>query len=113
MNNTRPSRAKQRLEFPNSKIEPKVLIVYILVYSPKKKKTKPIAECSVKKPATNSLSASGKSNGARFVSAKALITNIGIIGYNTFHLLHNIRDIKLRSPLNNITPTNIKLKVIE
>ena len=56
---------------PVKKIKNKVEMVIILVYSAKKKNTKPIAECSVKKPATNSLSASGKSKGARLVSAKA------------------------------------------
>jgi len=42
-------------------------------YSPKKKKTKGTDECSVKKPATNSDSASCKSNGVLEVSAKILI----------------------------------------
>lgn len=42
----------------------------ILEYSAKKKKTKGTEECSVKKPATNSDSASGKSKGVLDVSAK-------------------------------------------
>jgi len=42
----------------------------IELYSPKKKNTKGTLECSVKKPATNSDSASCKSNGVLDVSAK-------------------------------------------
>jgi hypothetical protein len=38
-------------------------------YSAKKKKTKGTLECSVKKPATNSDSASCRSKGVRLVSA--------------------------------------------
>jgi hypothetical protein len=48
----------------------------IFAYSPKKNKAKPIAEYSVKNPATNSASASGKSKGARFVSARILTNQI-------------------------------------
>jgi hypothetical protein len=58
----------------------KVEIVNILVYSPKKKNTKPIAECSVKNPATYSDSASGRSIGGLFVSAIAEIINRKAIG---------------------------------
>ena len=47
-----------------------VLIRIIFEYSPRKKRANPMAEYSVKYPATNSASASGKSKGARFVSAK-------------------------------------------
>jgi hypothetical protein len=42
-------------------------------YSPKKKNTKGTEECSVKKPATNSDSASCKSKGVLEVSAKTAI----------------------------------------
>jgi len=47
----------------------------ILLYSAKKKRAKVIAEYSTLKPATNSASASGKSNGALFVSASKDIKN--------------------------------------
>jgi hypothetical protein len=47
-----------------------VLIKIILEYSPRKNKANPMAEYSVKYPATNSASASGKSKGALLVSAK-------------------------------------------
>jgi hypothetical protein len=48
----------------------------ILAYSAIKNIAKPIAEYSMLKPATNSPSASGKSKGGRFVSARAHIKNI-------------------------------------
>lgn len=56
---------------PKNNILKNADIVNILAYSPKKKKANGTAPCSVIKPATNSDSASGKSNGARFVSAIA------------------------------------------
>jgi hypothetical protein len=52
------------------------LINMIEPYSAKKNKAKPILEYSTLKPDTNSDSASGRSNGARFVSAKIEIKNI-------------------------------------
>jgi hypothetical protein len=52
------------------------LIKRIFAYSPKKNKAKAIEEYSTLYPATNSASASGKSNGALFVSANAAIKNI-------------------------------------
>lgn len=54
----------------------------MLVYSPKKNKANEILECSVKKPATNSDSASGRSKGGLLVSANAAIINNIAIGNN-------------------------------
>lgn len=54
----------------------------ILRYSPRKKKANGNAECSVLYPETSSDSASGKSKGVRFVSAKLQIKNIINIGHN-------------------------------
>jgi hypothetical protein len=54
---------------PRKKIALKLDMSTILQYSLRKKNTKIIPLCSVKKPATNSLSASGRSKGVRFVSA--------------------------------------------
>jgi hypothetical protein len=54
----------------------KQLIKIIDPYSAKKNKAKPILEYSTLKPETNSDSASGKSKGARFVSANIEIKNI-------------------------------------
>lgn len=61
----------------------------MLPYSAKKKSANPIAEYSTLYPETNSASASGKSNGCRFVSANAQIIkriNTGNKGtqYHTF-----------------------------
>jgi Holliday junction resolvase RusA-like endonuclease len=60
---------------PRKKMTHNVLITIIFAYSPKKKRAKPIDEYSTLNPATNSASASGKSKGARFVSAKQEIKN--------------------------------------
>jgi hypothetical protein len=54
----------------------KVLIAIMEPYSAKKKSAKPILEYSTLKPDTNSDSASGKSKGALFVSAKIETKNI-------------------------------------
>jgi len=62
-----------------SKIQSK-LIKIIEPYSAKKNKAKPILAYSTLKPETNSDSASGRSNGALFVSAKIDIKNIIKIG---------------------------------
>jgi len=61
---------------PKNRIAVSELISTIDAYSARKKKTKMIAECSVKNPATSSDSASGRSNGVRFVSASAEIKKI-------------------------------------
>jgi hypothetical protein len=61
---------------PMNKITVKVLIRIIEPYSAKKNKAKPILAYSTLKPETNSDSASGKSKGARFVSAKIETKNI-------------------------------------
>jgi hypothetical protein len=57
-------------------------ITIIELYSAKKKSAKPILEYSTLNPDTSSDSASGKSKGARFVSAKILIKNIKNKGNN-------------------------------
>src|SRR6478672_11203911 len=57
-------------------------IKIIFPYSPKKNKANPIAEYSTLYPDTNSASASGKSNGCRFVSANADTKNLLLIGNN-------------------------------
>jgi len=52
----------------------------ILLYSAKKNNAKVIAEYSTLKPATSSASASGKSNGALFVSANKEMKNTTQVG---------------------------------
>ena len=58
---------------PKNKIALILLNSTIELYSAKKKNTNGTLECSVKKPATSSDSASFKSNGVRDVSAKTEI----------------------------------------
>jgi hypothetical protein len=55
---------------PKNIITVKTLINMIEPYSARKNKANPILAYSTLKPDTNSDSASGKSNGARFVSAR-------------------------------------------
>jgi hypothetical protein len=54
----------------------------MLLYSARKNNANPIAEYSTLYPDTNSASASGKSNGCLFVSAKAQIKNKKKMGNN-------------------------------
>ena len=61
---------------PKNRIIVKADIRIMFEYSPKKNKANPIAEYSVKYPATSSASASGKSKGARLVSARMETKNI-------------------------------------
>ena len=94
----------------------KVEMNNMFAYSPKKKNANAIPLCSVMKPATNSDSASGKSNGLRLVSATADIINSKAIGANgnmkgTF-CAFNISN-KLILPTVIITVNNSKLKLTE
>jgi len=73
--------------FENIEIQPpmntivvKALISIIELYSAKKKRANPILAYSTLYPLTSSLSASGKSKGARLVSAKILTKNMKKIG---------------------------------
>jgi hypothetical protein len=61
---------------PKNSTAVRVLISTIEQYSARKKNTKMMLECSVKNPATSSDSASGRSNGVRFVSASAEMKKI-------------------------------------
>ena len=67
-NNT-VSKKEGRLDPPRKKMADKADMMMMLEYSAKKKKTKGMAECSVKYPATSSDSLSGRSKGVLFVSA--------------------------------------------
>jgi hypothetical protein len=72
-------------ELPNPPRKSNVIttdIKVILLYSPKKKNAKITDEYSTLNPATNSASASGKSNGARLVSASIVIKKIKTKGSN-------------------------------
>src|ERR687892_1757215 len=72
---------------PRNSVTPIAATVTVETYSPRKNIANVIPEYSVWNPATNSVSASARSNGGRFVSAIAQImytTNAGNIGI-TFH----------------------------
>lgn len=92
-----------------------VAINNIFVYSPKKNIAKIIEEYSTLYPATNSASASGKSNGALLVSANIEIKNIIAQGNNgktnqqVFACAITI-SVKFKEPANNITGNNNKPK---
>ena len=100
---------------PMKIIQAKELIRIIEEYSAKKNKAKPILEYSTLKPETNSLSASGKSKGARFVSAKILIRNMRKSGNNGNKKKQNFWVITISMRFNE--PTNnrtvIKINPIE
>jgi len=92
---------------PKNNITVNALIKIILLYSAKKNKAKLIAEYSTLYPETSSASASGKSNGCRFVSANAHIKKIRNIGNNgiTYQICFCAFTIsfKFKDPDNNIT----------
>jgi len=90
-----------------------VAINNIFVYSPKKNIANIIEEYSTLYPATNSASASGKSNGALFVSANIEIKNIHAHG-NKGKKNHTVRfcaitiSVKFKEPANKIIGNNNK-----
>jgi hypothetical protein len=67
---------------PKNKITVKTLIKMIDPYSARKNRAKPILAYSTLKPETSSDSASGRSKGARLVSAKIETKNIKNKGKN-------------------------------
>jgi hypothetical protein len=67
---------------PKNMVTVRALIKIIEPYSARKKSAKPIAAYSTLNPETSSDSASGKSKGARFVSARIDIKNIKNNGKN-------------------------------
>jgi hypothetical protein len=82
------------------------------LYSPKKNKANVIELYSKLYPATNSASASGKSNGVRFVSAKIVIKKIIRIGGSSpaNHIMSScilIISIKFKDPVHSAISTNV------
>jgi hypothetical protein len=99
----------------------KVHIKIMLLYSAKKNKAKPIAEYSTLYPDTNSASASGKSKGCLFVSAKVQtkkIKNIGNNGrakyvlYCAFTISVKFSDPAHKITDNKVTPIGISYEII-
>jgi len=97
---------------PKNKIIVKADIRIMFEYSPKKNKANPIAEYSVKYPATSSASASGKSKGARLVSARMQTSQIIIAGNkgtkNHTPFCASTISVKLRLPTNKKIRRRIK-----
>jgi hypothetical protein len=100
---------------PKNRIAVSVDISTIEQYSPRKKNTKIIPLCSVKNPATSSDSASGRSNGVRFVSASAemkKIMNIGSSGTtNQIASWLSIMLMMLNDPVSRITVRIAELRI--
>lgn len=101
---------------PKKRMVNKADIKSILLYSPKKKKAKTTEEYSTLNPATSSASASGKSNGARLVSASIIIMKIktsgssGIINQPLLFWVKTI-SVKLADPVK--TSIGIKENIKE
>ena len=84
----------------------------MFAYSPRKNRVKPIAEYSTLYPATNSASASGRSKGARFVSAKHEIKNKTSKGnngtQNQIGCCANTTSVKFKDPTHKSTVIQIR-----
>lgn len=97
---------------PKNKIVFKPDINNILLYSPKKNIANVIDEYSTLYPATNSASASGKSKGARLVSASDEIKKISARGnngkINQIDRCANTISVKLKDPTQSTTGKIIK-----
>ena len=93
---------------PKKKVVITLAINNMLPYSPRKNKAKAILPYSTLYPATNSASASGKSKGARFVSASIEIKKIRAHGNNgkqnqiVFDCIITISS-RLKEPASKIT----------
>lgn len=87
----------------------------MLAVSAIKNNAKPAPPYSTKYPATNSFSASGKSNGGRFVSARAEIKNIINKGNSGITKKISSCATTISEKLNDPTQTNtdITIKPIE
>src|SRR6476620_7678960 len=97
---------------PRNRIVVSADIRIMLAYSPRKNSAKDIELYSTKKPATSSDSPSGKSKGARFVSARVLMkkmTNIGKSGMKNYtRLCARTTSERLRLPTHISTVTMTK-----
>jgi hypothetical protein len=85
----------------------------ILLYSPKKNIANIIEEYSTLYPATSSASASGRSKGARFVSANMETKKIAALGKSgaanqTVRFWARMISVKLEEPANKMTGRMVK-----
>src|SRR5271169_1108774 len=101
---------------PRNRIVVNALISIMLAYSPRKNSAKLIEEYSTKKPATISLSPSGRSNGARLVSARIEMKNMMNIGNsgmqnqcrNVLPCCASTMSVRFRLPATSSTQTMMK-----
>src|ERR1700679_1080577 len=97
---------------PRNRIDVIALIRIMLAYSPRKNRPKLMELYSTKKPATISDSPSGRSNGARLVSAKVdtkKMMNIGNSGMkNQIFVWARTMSVRFRLPTHNNTVTRTK-----
>ena len=100
---------------PKNRIAVSVDISTIEQYSARKKNTKMIELCSVKNPATNSDSASGRSKGVRLVSASADTKKIIASGSSgtTYQIAawSSMIVVMLNDPARKITVSTAELKI--
>ena len=80
-------------------------------YSAKKKRAKPILAYSTLKPETNSDSASGRSNGALFVSAKIDTKNIKNKGKKGIKKNTKCWNKMISIKFNELTQIKIEIKI--
>jgi hypothetical protein len=92
---------------PRNRILQIVLILIIFLYSPRKNRANPREEYSTLYPATSSASASGRSKGARFVSARQQMKKSPTIGAKgkRFHspLCLSTMSLRFRLPTGSTT----------
>src|SRR5262245_48822559 len=97
---------------PRNSVIAIALITSMFMYSPRKNSAHFMDEYSVWKPATSSPSASGRSNGARFVSANAVITKItnGSTRYQwkmpQFGSARGVKGMEYHPPWRSTIPTS-------
>lgn len=96
---------------PKNKIVLELHLKSLFPVSPKKNNAKPAPEYSTLYPETSSASASGRSNGCRFVSATALTKNLKKLGnkgtaYQIDDWLSTM-SVKFNDPAHRITVTLI------
>ena len=96
---------------PRKTIQAKALINIIELYSAKKNNAKPILEYSTLNPDTSSDSASGRSKGARFVSANILIRNMKNNGNNGIKKKQNFCVVTISTKFNDPTKSNTVIKI--
>ena len=97
---------------PRNRIVVIALIRIMLAYSPRKNSAKAMALYSTKKPATISLSPSGRSKGERLVSASAEMKNTMNIGnsgrQNQTFFCASTMSVRFRLPTQSRTETMTK-----